>query len=44
MNESMQTALRKLRLSGLAQSLDVRLQAEGDQGGSPMRTRSKIER
>jgi len=26
MNESMQTALRKLRLSGLAQSLDVRIQ------------------
>ncbi len=26
MNESLQTALRKLRLSGLAQSLDVRLQ------------------
>ena len=26
MNESMQTTLRKLRLSGLAQSLDVRLQ------------------
>lgn len=26
MNESMQTALRKLRLSGLAQTLDVRLQ------------------
>jgi len=32
MNESMQTTLRKLRLSGLAQSLDVRLQeATGNQ-------------
>ncbi len=32
MNESMQTALRKLRLSGLVQSLDVRLQeATGNQ-------------
>ena len=26
MNESLQSSLRKLRLSGLAQSLDVRLQ------------------
>ena len=26
MNETLQTALRKLRLSGLASSLDVRLQ------------------
>jgi len=31
MNESLQTALRKLRLSGLAQSLDVRLQEAAGQ-------------
>ena len=32
MNETMQTALRKLRLSGLAQSLDVRLQEAAGNG------------
>ncbi len=32
MNESLQTALRKLRLSGLAQSLDVRLQEAASHG------------
>ena len=32
MNEAMQTALRKLRLSGLAQSLDVRLQEAAGNG------------
>lgn len=32
MNESLQTALRKLRLSGLAQSLDVRLQEAAGHG------------
>jgi hypothetical protein len=32
MNDALQTALRKLRLSGLAQSLDLRLQeAQGHQ-------------
>jgi len=32
MNESMQTALRKLRLSGLAQTLDIRLQEAASHG------------
>ena len=32
MNEAMQTALRKLRLSGLAQSLDIRLQEAAGNG------------
>jgi DNA replication protein DnaC len=32
MNESLQTALRKLRLSGLAQSLDIRLQEAASHG------------
>jgi hypothetical protein len=32
MNETLQTALRKLRLSGLAQSLDVRLQEAAGNG------------
>jgi DNA replication protein DnaC len=32
MNESLQTSLRKLRLSGLAQSLDVRLQEAAGHG------------
>ena len=32
MNESLQTALKKLRLSGLAQSLDVRLQEAASHG------------
>jgi DNA replication protein DnaC len=32
MNESLQTALKKLRLSGLAQSLDVRLQEASSHG------------
>ncbi len=44
MNESMPTTLRKLRLSGLAQSLDVRLQAEGDQGGSPKAATAILDR
>ena len=32
MNESLQTALRKLRLSGLTQSLDIRLQEAASHG------------
>ncbi len=32
MNEAMQAALRKLRLSGMAQSLDVRLQEASGNG------------
>jgi len=32
MNESLQTALKRLRLSGLAQSLDVRLQEASGNG------------
>ena len=32
MNEAMQTALKKLRLSGMAQSLDVRLQEASGNG------------
>jgi hypothetical protein len=32
MNETLQTALKKLRLSGLAQSLDIRLQEAASHG------------
>ena len=32
MNEALQTTLKKLRLSGMAQSLDVRLQEAGGNG------------